>query len=315
MGSQIGGWHSFPRPLRLSTFQDPDEDADGDITLRGYSPAQISSGSHRTKDQMLAHFPRPLQLTSFEDSDEDASGNEGKGKDTTKSLHSPHHDVSDSDADVGDKTITPIHTPLPASKDGKAGGLRAAKFPRPLQLSLATQSARVAPNLDAVSSPCDIPGHAHRVGITDHTPVTWRDLQLFRETMEVGLMNVVKETMTRVLGEMQTQIPAGYNADKEDNEVPPHRTRRPKGLPRHRQPDTNLFHKNIREHALRLMHRTQWDSPFTDVPTKEEVEAYKPALGPHCTPDHFRVDLSGVPSTVWNKSAANVFVQSFRDAL
>ncbi|KAI5991030.1 hypothetical protein EDC04DRAFT_2587698 [Pisolithus marmoratus] len=62
------------------------------------------------------------------------------------------------------------------------------------------------------------------------------------------------------------------------------------------------------------MHRTQWDSPFTDVPTKEEVEAYKPALGPHCTPDRFRVDLSGVPSTVWNKSAANVFVQSFRDA-
>ncbi|KAI6027729.1 hypothetical protein BKA83DRAFT_4048536 [Pisolithus microcarpus] len=62
------------------------------------------------------------------------------------------------------------------------------------------------------------------------------------------------------------------------------------------------------------MHRTQWDSPFTDVPTKAEVEVYKPALGLSCTSDRFRVDLSAVPSADWNKSAAHVFVQSFRDA-
>ncbi|KAI5989705.1 hypothetical protein EDD15DRAFT_2171086 [Pisolithus albus] len=62
------------------------------------------------------------------------------------------------------------------------------------------------------------------------------------------------------------------------------------------------------------MHRAQWDSPFTDVPTKAEVEAYKPVIGPSCTSGRFRVDLSGVPSTDWNKSAAHVFVQSFRDA-
>ncbi|KAI6024059.1 hypothetical protein BKA83DRAFT_17398, partial [Pisolithus microcarpus] len=154
-----------------------------------------------------------------------------------------------------------------------------------------------------------------RNGATDHTPVTRRDLNLFKETVELGLTNVVKETMTKVIEEIvQTRGPAGYNADKEDNEVSPHKKRRPKGQPRHRQPDTNLFHKNIREHALRLMHRTQWDSPFTDVPMKAEVEAYKPALGPSCTSGRFRVDLSGVPSTDWNKSAAHVFVQSFHDA-
>ncbi|KAI6121634.1 hypothetical protein F5141DRAFT_999150 [Pisolithus sp. B1] len=62
------------------------------------------------------------------------------------------------------------------------------------------------------------------------------------------------------------------------------------------------------------MNRTQWDSPFTDVPTKAEVEVYKPALGPSCTSGRFQVDLSGMPSTDWNKSAAHVFVQSFRDA-
>ncbi|KAI6110100.1 hypothetical protein F5141DRAFT_993875, partial [Pisolithus sp. B1] len=44
------------------------------------------------------------------------------------------------------------------------------------------------------------------------------------------------------------------------------------------------------------------------------VEAYKPALGPSCTSGRFRVDLSGMPSTDWNKSAAHVFVQSFCDA-
>ncbi|KAI6099078.1 hypothetical protein F5141DRAFT_1219264 [Pisolithus sp. B1] len=159
----------FPCTLKLSVFQDPDEDADGDVTLRGYSPAQIGNGSHGTKDQML--FPSSVM---DEDSDEDAHGSEGKGKDTTKSRCSSHHDVSDADADVGDKTITLIRTPLPPSKE--------------------------------------------------------------------------------------------------------------------------------------------WDSPFTDLPTKVEVEAYKPALGLPCTPDHFHVDLSGIPSTDWNKSASNIFVQSFHNA-
>ncbi|KAI5981366.1 Saccharopine dehydrogenase-domain-containing protein [Pisolithus albus] len=244
----------FPRALKLSVFQDPDEDADGDVTLRGYSPAQIGNGSHGKKDQML--FPSSVM---DEDSDEDAHGSEGCALRL----------IGVEDADVGDKTITLIRTPLPPSKE---------------------------------------------VARTSSWHITRRDLHLFRETMEVGLTNVVKETMTRVLGEMQTQAPAGYNADEEDNEVPPHRKRKPKGLPRHRQPETNLFHKNVREHALRLMHRIQWDSPFTDLPTKAEVEAYKPALGPPCTPDRFRVDLSGIPSTDWNKSASNVFVQSFHNA-
>ena len=72
--------------------------------------------------------------------------------------------------------------------------------------------------------------------------------------------------------------------------------------------------KNIREHALLLMRRTQWDSPFTDVPTKAEVEDYRPTLGPSCTKDRFRVDPSGVPSSDWNKSAGHVFVRSFCDA-
>ena len=72
--------------------------------------------------------------------------------------------------------------------------------------------------------------------------------------------------------------------------------------------------KNIREHALLLMRRTQWDSPFTDVPTKAEVDAYRPNLEPSCTSDRFRVDLCGVPSSDWNKSAGHIFVRSFRDA-
>ncbi|KIK15057.1 hypothetical protein PISMIDRAFT_16809 [Pisolithus microcarpus 441] len=305
----------FPRPLKLSVFQDPDEDADGDITLRGHSPAQIYNESHRTKDEMPVQIPRPPQFSLFEDSDEDACENKGKGKRTAESLRFPHHDISDADSDVGDKTITLTHTPLPASKEqDKGGDVRAAKFPRPLQLSLATQSPRVG-CLDATSSLRGTPDPTRRNGATDHTPVTRRDLNLFKETMEVGLTNVVKETMTRVIEEIvQTWGPAGYNTDEEDSEVSPHKKRRLKGQPRHRQPDINLFHKNIREHALRLMHRTQWDSPFTDVPTKAEVEVYKPALGLSCTSDRFRVDLSAVPSADWNKSAAHVFVQSFRDA-
>ncbi|KAI5988146.1 hypothetical protein EDD15DRAFT_2371522 [Pisolithus albus] len=305
----------FPRPLKLLVFQDPDEDADGDITLRGHSPAQIYNESHRTKDEMPVQILRPPKFSLFGDSDEDACENRGKGKRTAESLRLPHHDVSDSDTDVGDKTITLTHTPLPASKEqDKSGDLRAAKFPRPLQLSLATQSPRVD-CLDATSSLRGASDPTRRNGATDHTPVTRRDLNLFKETMELGLTNVVKETMTKVIEEIvQTRGPAGYNADEEDNEVSPHKKRRPKGQPRHRRPDTNLFHKNIREHALRLMHRAQWDSPFTDVPTKAEVEAYKPAIGPSCTSGRFRVDLSGVPSTDWNKSAAHVFVQSFRDA-
>ncbi|KAI6013144.1 hypothetical protein BKA83DRAFT_4130599 [Pisolithus microcarpus] len=182
------------------------------------------------------------------DSDEDAHGSEGCALQL----------IGAEDANVGDKTITLIRTPLPPSKE-----------------------------VACTSSWC--------------------------KTMEVGLTNVVKETMTRVLGEMQTQAPAGYNASKEDNEVPPHQKHKPKGLPRHRQPETNLFHKNVHEHALRLMHRIQWDSPFTDLPTKAEVEAYKPALGLPCTPDHFHIDLSGIPSMDWNKSASNIFVQSFHN--
>ncbi|KAI6024003.1 hypothetical protein BKA83DRAFT_19037 [Pisolithus microcarpus] len=302
-------------PAAHESHGDPDEDADSDITLRGHSPAQIYNESHRTKNEMPVQIPRPPQFSLFGDSDEDACENRGKGKRAAESLRFPHHDVSDSDTDVGDKMITLTHTPLPASKEqDKSGDLRAAKFPRPLQLSLATQSPRVG-CLDATSSLRGAPDPTHRNGATDHTPVTRRDLNLFKETVELRLTNVVKETMTKVIEEIvQTQGPAGYNADKEDNEVSPHKKRRPKGQPRHRQPDTNLFHKNIREHALRLMHRTQWDSPFTDVPMKAEVEAYKPALGPSCTSGCFRVDLSGVPSTDWNKSAAHVFVQSFRDA-
>ncbi|KAI6099068.1 hypothetical protein F5141DRAFT_1066661 [Pisolithus sp. B1] len=176
----------FPCTLKLSVFQDPDEDADGDVTLRGYSPAQIGNGSHGTKDQML--FPSSVM---DEDSDEDAHGSEG----CTLRL------IGVEDADVGDKTITLIRTPLPPSKE------------------------------------------------VAHTS-SWH--------------------------------------------IPPQ--------------------KNVHEHALRLMHRIQWDSPFTDLPTKVEVEAYKPALGLPCTPDHFHVDLSGIPSTDWNKSASNIFVQSFHNA-
>ncbi|KAI6006092.1 hypothetical protein EDD15DRAFT_2191385 [Pisolithus albus] len=277
----------FPRPLKLSVFQDPDEDADGDITLRGHSLAQIYNESHRTKDEMPVQIPRPPQFSLSEDSDEDACENKGKGKHTAESLRFPHHDTSDPvhllDSDIGDKTITLTHIPLPASKD----------------LSLATQSPRVG-CLDATSSLHGAPDPTCRNGI---------------ETMEVGLSNVVKETMTRVIEEiMQTRGPAGYNADEEDSEVSPHKKRRPKGQPRHWRPDINLFHKNICEHALRLMHRTQWDSPFTDVPTKAEVEAYKPGLGPSCTSDHFRVNLSAMPNGDWNKSASHTFVQSFRDA-
>ncbi|KAI5988758.1 hypothetical protein EDD15DRAFT_2371109 [Pisolithus albus] len=295
----------FPRPLKFSVLQDPEEDTDGDVTLRGYSPSQIKSG---TKDQILDNVP----LSSIETSNEGAYGR--NGKDAVESLLSPHH-VSDEDSDVGDKTITSIRTPILANKEQcKGSGLRAANFPRPLRLSLATQPSREASRPNAPLSLREAADFTNRIDRIDHTPVTRRDLHLFKETMEVGLTNVVRETMTRVMGEIvQTQPAVGCNAD-EESEASPQRKCRPKGLPRHRRPDTNLFHKNIRDHALRLMHRTQWDSPFTDVPTKAEVEAYTPALGPPCTSDRFRVDLSGVPGTDWNKSASQVFLQSFRDA-
>lgn len=61
--------------------------------------------------------------------------------------------------------------------------------------------------------------------------------------MEVGLTNAVKATMAKVVeGITQTQTPAKHGVNEEESGVSPHRKHKPKRLPRHRQPDDNLFH-------------------------------------------------------------------------
>ena len=59
-------------------------------------------------------------------------------------------------------------------------------------------------------------------------------------------MNAVKATMEKVVeGIVQTQTPARHSANEEESEVSPHRKCKPKRLPRHRQPGTNLFHVRL----------------------------------------------------------------------
>lgn len=45
--------------------------------------------------------------------------------------------------------------------------------------------------------------------------------------------------------------------------------------------------------------------------TEEDIENFDPALGPCCHAGNFRLHLSGTPCDYWNKSAAEVFVESF----
>ncbi|KAF9231762.1 hypothetical protein BU15DRAFT_55768 [Melanogaster broomeanus] len=70
----------------------------------------------------------------------------------------------------------------------------------------------------------------------------------------------------------------------------------------------------IREHAAKLLGRPKHDSPFINVPTKEEVLSYQKDRGSCCTADALRLDFTGATSSDWNTSAAHVFTESFRKA-
>ncbi|KAH7907602.1 hypothetical protein BJ138DRAFT_1014215 [Hygrophoropsis aurantiaca] len=59
------------------------------------------------------------------------------------------------------------------------------------------------------------------------------------------------------------------------------------------------------------MHRDEHNSAFFDLPTKEQIASFCPDNGPCCTENRFQVDVTGVPKSAWNVSAATVFVQSF----
>lgn len=66
-------------------------------------------------------------------------------------------------------------------------------------------------------------------------------------------------------------------------------------------------------HAVELLHRDEPHPPFTNVPTKDQVQSFNKDKEPCCTTDFFRLDFGDVPSSTWNTSAAHVFMASFRN--
>ncbi|KAH7908072.1 hypothetical protein BJ138DRAFT_406823 [Hygrophoropsis aurantiaca] len=59
------------------------------------------------------------------------------------------------------------------------------------------------------------------------------------------------------------------------------------------------------------MNREDKSAPFDDLPTLREVAAFDSTKGRCCTPSRFRVDLTDVPRSEWNRSAAQVFAADF----
>ncbi|KAI5989694.1 hypothetical protein EDD15DRAFT_2198382 [Pisolithus albus] len=260
MGPQSSGWPDFPPlpppPFKLSVFQDPDEDIDSDVTVRGYSSSEIESGNHQTKDRILDNFP----LSSIENSD-------NKGKDAAKSLLSPDHDVSGElrlliycgrRCILMSETNDHFHS-YPCTGQQRGAALQMTSPIPPLQ-------------------------YTHGTGTIDRTPVKRRDLHLSKETAEVGLTNVVREAMTLsgISHPLGLSLPSGAMLT---------------GRTMKHYHTESAGRKDCRDTGdlIPIFFTTQCDSPFTDVPTKAEVEAYTPAIGPPCTPDRFRVDLCGVP--------------------
>lgn len=77
--------------------------------------------------------------------------------------------------------------------------------------------------------------------------------------------------------------------------------------------DDTILQSLIRKHAVELLCRDEPHSPFTNVPTKDEVQSFDKDKGLCCTADSFRLDFGDVPSSAWNTSATHVFTASFRD--
>lgn len=60
------------------------------------------------------------------------------------------------------------------------------------------------------------------------------------------------------------------------------------------------------------MKRQNNKSPFTNVPSRDEVARFDPLRGlPCCTESDFRFDVLAGPRSPWNKSVADVFTKSF----
>ena len=59
------------------------------------------------------------------------------------------------------------------------------------------------------------------------------------------------------------------------------------------------------------MGRETRESAFDVVADPQRVASYQPRLGECCTAEDFRVDISGMPRSEWNKSCARVFAGSF----
>ena len=58
-----------------------------------------------------------------------------------------------------------------------------------------------------------------------------------------------------------------------------------------------------------MMHLTE-DQAANPV-TQADIQNFNPALGPCCHAGNFRLNLKGTPRDPWNKSATEVFVESF----
>ncbi|OJT09661.1 hypothetical protein TRAPUB_13857 [Trametes pubescens] len=115
--------------------------------------------------------------------------------------------------------------------------------------------------------------------------------------------------------------PADMDVDPPPFSSIPRRTRRgrtkekkQKGLPIARDDADVILANNIRDVARVLMGRKNAKSPLTAemLPDREEVNAYNRSRdGPACTVDNFRPDLLTKPSTVWNQSVIEVFIEHF----
>ncbi|KAF7971542.1 hypothetical protein HWV62_20856 [Athelia sp. TMB] len=89
--------------------------------------------------------------------------------------------------------------------------------------------------------------------------------------------------------------------------------RKMKGSVQRRSAERNGLQGDIRVHARQLMGRKEKDSPWTGIVAEDLDPGYNSenAQDECCTPEDFRIHISGNPKSSWNLSCGRVFVESF----
>lgn len=73
-----------------------------------------------------------------------------------------------------------------------------------------------------------------------------------------------------------------------------------------------VLQRLVRAHTCVLLHKKPRDPLTCDV-TQEEADDFDSSAGYPCTKEIFRLHLVGTPAHKWNRAAAEVFAESFRE--